>query len=121
MVEHLEFLVEERSMEALLEGVLPNLLAAQTYAIRVFQGKPDLFKKLPQRLKGYASGLHSSTKIIVLVDRDNDDCIALKQRLEQIAHHAGVRTRSNSDWEGRFTLINRIVICLLYTSPSPRD
>lgn len=110
MVEHLEFLVEELSMEALLHGLLPNLLAVQTYDIRVFQGKPDLLRKLPQRLKGYTSAFHALTKIIVLVDRDTDDCIDLKHQLEQIATRAGVRTRSKPDWEGRFTIINRIVI-----------
>jgi len=48
---HFEFLVEEPSIEAALNNMLPYILPSSvTYAIRVFQGKQDLLKKLPVHL-----------------------------------------------------------------------
>ena len=55
---HIEFFVEDESAEALLRGLLPKVLApSATSRIHVFQGKPDLLKKLPDRLKGYRTWL----------------------------------------------------------------
>lgn len=55
MIAHrLQFLVEEPSMEAFLRALLPRFLPPNcTFAIHPFNGKPDLLRKLPQRLKGY--------------------------------------------------------------------
>ncbi|NET89368.1 MAG: hypothetical protein F6K45_14945 [Kamptonema sp. SIO1D9] len=51
---HLEFLVEEYSSQVFLELILPKILDRDiTFNIHPFQGKPDLLKKLPARLKGY--------------------------------------------------------------------
>ena len=102
----IEILVEEPSAEAFLEvlvrKVLPN---AEPVGIRVFNGKPDLLRKLPDRLKAYRT-YPNQPKVLVLVDRDEDDCRALKQRLEQIAKQAGLRTKSSSP--SNFTVCNRI-------------
>ena len=49
---HLEVLVEEESMEALLDSLLPRLAPGVSFAIRRFQGKHDLLQKLPQRMGG---------------------------------------------------------------------
>lgn len=109
MTRHFEILVEEPSMEAFLNGLLPRLLPAnRTFAIHSFQGKNDLFKKLEARLRGYATWLPQDWRIVVVVDRDDDDCQRLKQKMEAIAAQAGMRsrTRSPSCWQ----LVNRIVI-----------
>lgn len=46
-VRHLEFLVEEPSMEEFLRELLPRLLPRdRTFAIHSFRGKPDLRRKL---------------------------------------------------------------------------
>ncbi|RMD61198.1 DUF4276 family protein [Candidatus Parcubacteria bacterium] len=109
-VEHLEFLVEEPSMEAFLNALLPRLLPNQVnFRIHVFQGKMDLLQKLPHRLRGYASWLPDTWRIIVIVDRDNDDCHVLKARLESIANAEGLRTRttgSGTSWQ----VVNRLAI-----------
>jgi hypothetical protein len=107
---HLEFLVEEPSMEAFLRALLPRLLPhGCTFEVHPFQGKSDLVAKLESRLRGYASWLPPDARLVVVVDRDDDDCLVLKQRLDAIASSAGLRTRSsagNAQWQ----LVNRIAI-----------
>ncbi|MBI4851788.1 MAG: hypothetical protein HY819_08340, partial [Acidobacteria bacterium] len=69
----LEFLVEERSIEEVLKNLIPKIVNIP-FNIRVFQGKPDLLKKLPERFKGYKTAMYEKYKIIVVVDRDDEDC-----------------------------------------------
>jgi hypothetical protein len=107
----LHFYVEELSAEAALIELLPRILPAgeydYDYDIFPFQGKPSLLRKLPDRLRAYR---HRSDdwRVIVLVDRDADDCLALKKHLDDIAHDAGLQTRTASP--GRFQVLNRIAI-----------
>lgn len=107
-VAYAEFLVEEPSMEALLRVVLPQILGQSPFEIRVFQGKANLLAQLPHRLRGYA-WFPDTYRIVVVVDRDDDDCHVLKQQLEQHAQSAGRFTRAQRD-RGPFTVINRIAI-----------
>lgn len=107
---HIEFLVEEPSIEAFLRILLPQLFSNEhTFEIHVFQGKSDLLKKLEARLRGYRHWLPSNGRIVVMVDRDDEDCHELKQKLEDIANSSGLSTRSQTDgftWQ----VVNRIVI-----------
>lgn len=48
-------------------------------------------------------------RLFVVVDRDNDDCRALKSRLENASVKAGLRTRARSGGAG-WQVANRIVI-----------
>jgi hypothetical protein len=108
--EHLEVLVEEPSMEAFLLGLLPRMLNGQaTFRIHAHQGKSDLIRKLDGRLRGCAKWLPVSTRIVVLVDRDDDDCIALKKRMEQAAKAAKLLTRSTSG-RAPWRVVNRLAI-----------
>lgn len=103
-------LVEEPSMEEALQRLLPKMLSQGIAAeIRQFQCKDDLLKQLPQRLMGYAQWLPDTARVLVIVDRDDDDCLQLKARLEQMAHKAGLGTRQ-SPVLGQFQVINRIAI-----------
>lgn len=107
---HLEFLVEEPSMETFLRCLLPRLLPAdRTFEVHPFQGKADLLGKLGARLHGYAQWLPDDWRIIVVVDRDDEDCKALKQRLESVAIAAGLRTRATAA-QARCQIVNRIAI-----------
>ncbi|MEG4225817.1 hypothetical protein QUA35_06870 [Microcoleus sp. N9_B2] len=55
---HLEFLVQEASLESALSQLLPKILpSAVTFKIHAFRGKTDLLAKLPNRLKGYQAWL----------------------------------------------------------------
>jgi hypothetical protein len=108
---HIEFLVEEPSAEAALRNLLPKLLSENiSYIIHVFQGKRDLLKNLPKRLRGYRSWLPEDWYIVVLIDKDREECVELKQRLESIAHNDGFITRSNVSHYGKINIINRIAI-----------
>ena len=90
---------------------LPKLVKLEInipFNIRVFQGKPDLLKRLPERLKAYKAPIYENYKIIVIVDRDNQDCRALKNQLEDIAQKEGILTKSSAKVDYR--IINRIAI-----------
>ena len=96
-------------MEAFLRVVLPRILGATQFEIRPFQNKDQLLKHLPSRLQGYAKWIPEDYRIVVLADRDSEDCEQLKAQLEQMALDAGLATRSQPAG-GQFTVINRIVI-----------
>ncbi|HQO83379.1 MAG TPA: DUF4276 family protein [Synergistales bacterium] len=107
---HLEILVEERSMEAFLQAFLPSLLReGQTFRTVSFQGKTDLLSKLEARLKGYAKWLPSDWRIIVIVDRDDEDCLVLKRQLEDAAQRANLISRTRSGGKA-WHIANRIAI-----------
>lgn len=97
-------------MEAFVRALLPRLLpAGRTFEVHPFQGKNDLLGKLESRLRGYAQWLPREWRIVVVVDRDDDDCRALKARLESAADAAGLRTRSRAGshpWQ----VVNRIAV-----------
>lgn len=109
-VSHLEFLVEEPSMEEFLRVLLPRLLPHdRTFAIHSFRGKPDLRRKLDARLRAYSRWLPEDWRIVVMVDRDEDDCLALKGEFETAARNVGLRTRSAApgcSWQ----VANRVVV-----------
>ncbi|MFC1960780.1 DUF4276 family protein, partial [Chloroflexota bacterium] len=106
---YIEFFVEEESMEIALEILLPKIIGDVDFAIRTFDGKYDLLRELPRRLRGYQwKKTHDDWCIVVLIDEERQDCHELKQRLETIAHDAGYATRTTNP--DTFHVINRIVI-----------
>lgn len=108
---HFEFLVEEESAETTLHNLIPKIVGSDiSYDIRVFQGKFDLLKKLPERLRGYRPWLPDDWQIIVLLDRDREDCFQLKATMEQIACKEGLSTKSNHGTDGKIQVLNRIAI-----------
>lgn len=97
-------------MEAFLRALVPRLLSAScTFEVHPFQGKADLLGKLHDRLRGYAQWLPDDWRIVVVVDRDDEDCHALKMQLEKTALAAGLRTRSNTGLKP-WQVVNRIAI-----------
>jgi hypothetical protein len=110
MLDKLIVLVEEPSMETALNILLPKLLAETNFEIRRFQCKDDLLKNLPDRLRAYRSWLPENWAILVLVDRDDDDCRVLKQRLERTVAAAGLVSKSTAGQGRRFQVANRIAI-----------
>ncbi|MES2714524.1 MAG: DUF4276 family protein [Pseudomonadota bacterium] len=110
---HLVLLVEEPSMEAFLRALLPRTLPmGRTFEIHPFQGKTDLMAKLEARLRAYAQWLPEDWRVVVVVDRDNDDCQALKLQLEAIGSRSGLmtRTRVTKAGQGNWQLANRIAV-----------
>jgi hypothetical protein len=106
---HVEFLVEEQSLEAALRVFLPRVMGNLTFDVHPYQGKSDLLKRLPNRLNGYAAWLPDDYRIVVVVDRDDDDCHELKQQLEQIAGKAELRSRSQAG-DRQYQVVNRLAI-----------
>jgi len=97
-------------MEAFLRSLLPRFLPeGRTFEVHAFQGKSDLLGKLGARLRGYAAWLPADTRVLVVVDRDDDDCGELKLRLEEIAKRAGLLSRSRTNGEP-WQIVNRIAI-----------
>lgn len=111
---HIEFLIEEESAAVALSLLVPKIVGLDvTFATHAFQGKLDLLKKLPERLRGYRAWLPKDWRIVVLVDRDDDDCLELTQRLEAAAMEAGLMTRSaqaNAPSAGGFQVLNRVAV-----------
>jgi len=108
-VEHVEVLVEEPSMEAALLALLPKLLGAISFQIHAFQCKQELLRHLPARLRAYRSWLPQDWRILVLVDRDSEQCHAVKQSLEDMARGADLVTRSAAAG-GPYVVLNRLAI-----------
>ncbi|MGB3402488.1 MAG: DUF4276 family protein [Microcoleaceae cyanobacterium] len=108
---HFEFLVEEFSAKECLEQILPKILPQKiTYTIHSFRGKSDLIKQIPNRLKGYKNWIPKDWKIIILVDRDDEDCQILKHKLEEFAVQTGFVTKSASNKTKNFQVLNRIAV-----------
>lgn len=83
----LVFFLEEPSARAMLEGILPVIAAGYEWQFVEFDGKQDLEKQLPYKLRGW---LHTkNVRFIVLHDQDSGDCGVIKDRLRQICVNAG--------------------------------
>ncbi|MGL5866749.1 MAG: DUF4276 family protein [Dermatophilaceae bacterium] len=108
---HLEILVEGPSEEKLLAVVVPKIVPGVALRIHTFSGKDDLLKKLPNRLAGYSNAMkHYEMKVVIVVDRDSDDCRELKEKLESMAARAGLRTATAASAGQPFQVLNRIAI-----------
>ena len=105
----MDLFVEEPSAEAFLRTLFPRILPRGCrFNIFPFQGKGDLLAKLEARLRAYVSDGNGGGRIIVLVDRDRDDCLALKRRLDEIARRVGLATRTEAGQSWR--VANRIAV-----------
>jgi hypothetical protein len=111
VVLHLEVLAEESSLREVLLNLLPKILPQDVeFNVHSFQGKKNLLKQLPNRLKGYSEWIPEDWRIVVLIDEDRQDCHELKQNLENIAEQAGFLTRSSCDKWQNVQVLNRIIV-----------
>lgn len=88
----LEIFVEEPSAGAALRALVPKIRPDLDFDVHEFQGCHDLLSKLPARFRAYASWLPEDARLIVLIDRDRNDCRALKQKILDMAREAKLRT-----------------------------
>lgn len=111
MVRPLHIHVEEPSMEAFLEDFLPRRLVADLdWRIINHGSKWQLLDRLPVRLRGYACiPQEYRPKSLVLIDRDDDDCVALKVRLEAACTAVGLVSKTVGG-NAAPDVVNRIVI-----------
>lgn len=107
----LHFYVEEPSAEAALIELVPRILTEYAgqyeYDVFPFQGKTNLLRNLPARLKAYRHRV-DLWRVFVLIDQDEQDCRSLKADLERIAHEAGLNTRATNP--DQIQVVNRIVV-----------
>jgi hypothetical protein len=80
------FLVEEYSMKVLLEGLLPRFFPDLTFLCAAHEGKQDLEKSIPRKLRAWRE---PGVRFIVIRDCDGDDCHKLKRRLVDMCQSNG--------------------------------
>jgi hypothetical protein len=103
--------VEEASLESALTQLLPKILPSNvTFNIHHYEGKKDFLNKVPDRLKGYQRSLRPDGKIVVLIDKDRQDCLKFKKKLEIMAISSGLITKSSCQEDRSFQVLNRIVV-----------
>lgn len=88
-MDHLEFLVEEKSMAEVLKVLLPRILPEGwmldvNYFIRPHEGKSDLKRSIPKKLRGFAQNKEQTTGFVIVQDQDSNDCRKLKKELAEI-------------------------------------
>ena len=82
----LVFLLEERSMKVLLEGLLPRLFPYLSFLCVPHEGKQDLEKSIPKKLRAWRE---PGVSFIVIQDNDGGDCHSLKTSLSALCQGGG--------------------------------
>ncbi len=83
----LVFMLEEPSAKILLESLLPRVLPPEVSFLCIpHEGKQDLDKSIPVKLKHWNV---PNSWFVVVRDKDQSDCIQLKQRLKQLCESSG--------------------------------
>lgn len=75
------FLLEEYSMRVLLDGLMPRLYPGVAYLCVLHEGKQDLEKSLPRKLRAWNE---PGARFCVIRDNDGVDCRELKARLVEL-------------------------------------
>lgn len=73
-------------MKVLLEALLPRLLPSLSFLCVSHQGKQDLEKSIPRKLKAWRE---PGVRFVVMRDNDLGDCKILKQHLVELCRSAG--------------------------------
>lgn len=109
---HVDFLLEEASAEAALNLLLPKLLPPGcTFTCIPHQGKDDLLRRLPGRLKNYARLLPANADLRVVVMMDADaNCVHRKQQLEKLVAAAGLLTKTSATAGQTFQVVTRLAV-----------
>ena len=85
-------MTEEPSMEECLKELLPKLLPddwAKSIIIP-HEGKSDLEKSIPRKLKVFRSDSYWQYRFVVIRDQDSGNCHTVKENLVSLCEEAGV-------------------------------
>ena len=82
---HLVFLLEEESAKAFIDNLLPRIFPDLSFICISFEGKQDLEKNIPIKLRGFRT---PNTKFIILRDEDSGDCKVIKENLQLLCYAA---------------------------------
>jgi hypothetical protein len=80
------FLLEEYSMKALLDGLLPRLFPEIEFLCVPHDGKRDLQRSIPRKLRAWRE---PGARFVVVHDKNGSDCLELKSRLKETAREGG--------------------------------
>ncbi len=86
-------MTEERSMEETLKNILPQIsdyfLDSNNFRIIPHQGKQDLEKSIPRKLKAWKDNSYMQYKFIIIRDKDSGDWRKIKENLKNLAILSG--------------------------------
>lgn len=86
-MKELVFLLEEESMKALLDVLLPQILPQGINFLCIpHEGKQDLEKSIPRKLRAWQT---PDTAFVIVRDKDSADCLDIKKRLVKLCEQAG--------------------------------
>lgn len=90
----IEILVEEPSMKEFLSILLPTFLPPvwllnYNFFIRSFDGKNDLQKNIPSKIKVFSNLKNEAVGVVIMQDQDSADCKELKAKLLDICNRNG--------------------------------
>ena len=77
------FLLEEPSMQALLEGLLPRFFPDVSFLCVPHAGKADLERSIRDTLRNWKT---PGDRFVVVRDSDGADCVEVKRRIVQLCH-----------------------------------
>lgn len=80
------FLLEERSMKVLLDGLLPRLFPGLPFLCVPHEGKQDLEKSIPRKLRAWHE---PGVAFCIVRDNDRGDCRTVKERLLESCASSG--------------------------------
>ena len=80
------FLLEEDSMKVLLEGLLPRLMPDLTFQCLAHEGKQDLEKSVPRKLRAWRE---PGVRFVIVRDQDGGDCRVIKSSLTRLCRESG--------------------------------
>ena len=86
MMGRIVFLLEEYSMKVLLEGLLPRVLPDLSFLCVSHEGKQDLEKSVPRKLRAWRE---PGVRFVVIRDNDGGDCRTLKRDLVALCSEGG--------------------------------
>lgn len=85
-------MLEEASAGEMLKAVLPKILPEHMkVTVIAFEGKQDLVKRLELRLRCW---LEPDSCFLVMLDKDCGDCLALKNKVQDIVNKTGKADRT---------------------------
>src|SRR4051812_30464908 len=108
-IRFVEFFVEEPSAEAALRELVPKIRPGLEFEVHPYQGKGDLLAKLPDRLRGLSKWLPTGHRIVILLDRDEEDCRDLKRKVMELVRQARLAPKPSGS-TSRFQVLIRIAI-----------
>jgi hypothetical protein len=80
------FLVEEKSMQVLLNELLPRLFPGLPFLCIPHEGKQDLEKSIPRKLRGWRE---PGARFVIVRDNDGADCLRVKEKLVSLCRDSG--------------------------------